>query len=633
MNETRNAAAPGELVCDVVLKGGVTSGVIYPRLLARLAETYRFDSIGGSSAGAMAAAAAAVAQLARDKGATRDPFATIDDLPATLAQPHPEGGTQLFRLFQPQPVARGTFRVVAALLGSERGNWQWKIAKALLASYWPAAVVGAIPGAWVARAAVVALGVDAALTPYGSEFLHWVALVFGAVSGVVLAALALLLWAVHRAIRALAANDLGLCTGMPASGQRDDALTPWLHRSYNGLLGRDTDADPVTFGELWAGADGTGTADDRAIDLQIITTALNLQRPYRIPNDPGTDDPMRGFYYDRVEWERFFPDPVLRWLDLHASGSTDAHRLQPGPDGRPLRALPEPEHWPLVVAVRMSLSFPGLLSALPLYMVDWTLEANRAARTQAGARFVVSKVYFSDGGIASNFPIHLFDAPLPRHPTFGVNLESLDDPPAEAERVARREETGDDLVIQRCRPFATSPCARVRDFVVAIFGTMHAWRDTMQQTMPGYRDRIVHIAQGPGEGGLNLQMDADRIAELACLGRQAGDRLVADFSGAPGGEPNAWERHRWLRMRSTLDATARYLDRLAAAAADGAPAYRALPEEEPPVYAFDGRDTARSASELVGDLERLMQRQPQTAEALAADAPRPAPALRAGPAW
>ncbi|KAG1385865.1 hypothetical protein G6F59_017159 [Rhizopus arrhizus] len=30
--------------------------------------------------------------------------------------------------------------------------------------------------------------------------------------------------------------------------------------------------------------------------------------------------------------------------------------------------------------------------------------------------------WFSDGGISSNFPIHLFDAALPRWPTFAINL-------------------------------------------------------------------------------------------------------------------------------------------------------------------------------------------------------------------
>jgi hypothetical protein len=42
--------------CDLVMKGGITSGVVYPSLVMRLAEKYRFASIGGTSAGAIAAA-------------------------------------------------------------------------------------------------------------------------------------------------------------------------------------------------------------------------------------------------------------------------------------------------------------------------------------------------------------------------------------------------------------------------------------------------------------------------------------------------------------------------------------------------------------------------------------------------
>jgi hypothetical protein len=43
-----------EKICDIVLKGGITSGVVYPLALVSLAEKYRFSNIGGTSAGAMA---------------------------------------------------------------------------------------------------------------------------------------------------------------------------------------------------------------------------------------------------------------------------------------------------------------------------------------------------------------------------------------------------------------------------------------------------------------------------------------------------------------------------------------------------------------------------------------------------
>jgi len=42
---------PEKLECDLVMRGGITSGIVYPRAIANLAETYNFRSIGGTSAG------------------------------------------------------------------------------------------------------------------------------------------------------------------------------------------------------------------------------------------------------------------------------------------------------------------------------------------------------------------------------------------------------------------------------------------------------------------------------------------------------------------------------------------------------------------------------------------------------
>ena len=47
--------------CDLVMKGGITSGIVYPNAVLALAREYRFKSIGGTSAGAIAAAVAAAA--------------------------------------------------------------------------------------------------------------------------------------------------------------------------------------------------------------------------------------------------------------------------------------------------------------------------------------------------------------------------------------------------------------------------------------------------------------------------------------------------------------------------------------------------------------------------------------------
>ena len=85
-----------------------------------------------------------------------------------------------------------------------------------------------------------------------------------------------------------------------------------------------------------------------------------------------------------------------------------------------LRRFPGAE-LPVLVATRMSLSFPGLLAAVPL----WTVQDGKPVRH-----------WVSDGGISSNFPVHLFDAWVPGRPTFGLNLvpaRRVDTPPRSAE--------------------------------------------------------------------------------------------------------------------------------------------------------------------------------------------------------
>ena len=47
--------------CDLVMKGGITSGIVYPNAVLALAKQYRLKNIGGTSAGAIAAAVCAAA--------------------------------------------------------------------------------------------------------------------------------------------------------------------------------------------------------------------------------------------------------------------------------------------------------------------------------------------------------------------------------------------------------------------------------------------------------------------------------------------------------------------------------------------------------------------------------------------
>ena len=66
MNPAPQAAAGGPTgPCDLVMKGGITSGVVYPMAILELSKRYHFRGIGGASAGAIAAAATAAAELGR----------------------------------------------------------------------------------------------------------------------------------------------------------------------------------------------------------------------------------------------------------------------------------------------------------------------------------------------------------------------------------------------------------------------------------------------------------------------------------------------------------------------------------------------------------------------------------------
>ena len=108
----------------------------------------------------------------------------------------------------------------------------------------------------------------------------------------------------------------------------------------------------------------------------------------------------------------------------------------------PLRRLPDAADLPVIVATRMSLSFPLLIAAVPLWSVSYRKRAPDDAAQPPGAP-QYEKLWFSDGGLASNFPVHLFDAPLPGRPTFAINLGSF------SERTAPFEDQRDNIVLAR----------------------------------------------------------------------------------------------------------------------------------------------------------------------------------------
>ncbi|HXQ17634.1 MAG TPA: hypothetical protein VN814_23705, partial [Caulobacteraceae bacterium] len=102
----------GSPECDLILKGGLTSGVVYPYAILEIAKKYRLRSVGGTSVGAIAAGFAAAAEFARRSGCPQG-FIRLqercDALPARLSS-----------LFQPDPALRVLYEAGFAMTKKDR---------------------------------------------------------------------------------------------------------------------------------------------------------------------------------------------------------------------------------------------------------------------------------------------------------------------------------------------------------------------------------------------------------------------------------------------------------------------------------------------------------------------------------
>ena len=101
---------PPDEQCDVIMKGGITSGVVYPTALVEFAHHYRLRGLGGASAGAIGAALGAAAEYGRDHGG----FDVLTRIPDEL------GGGALAKLFQPAPATRGLLPIMLRATGHDR---------------------------------------------------------------------------------------------------------------------------------------------------------------------------------------------------------------------------------------------------------------------------------------------------------------------------------------------------------------------------------------------------------------------------------------------------------------------------------------------------------------------------------
>ncbi|WP_332876142.1 hypothetical protein [Massilia sp. S19_KUP03_FR1] len=538
MSET--TTPPEDRYCDLIMKGGISSGIVYPKAVALLARRYRFRSIGGTSAGAMAAALTAAAELNRRQNHTLAGFDMLSALPEDLQGIPGSKHSALLELFQAQTRTRRLFSVLLWALNREgTGRRIGASLVGLVLQYWPATVA------------------SLALAGLIGHCVEWVA-------GILTLLLALLstigIWVYVDLVCGMVKNGFGLCSGMPA-GTGKPALTPWLHEQIQRIAGLKPGDAPLTFGQLWS-ADGFPPAwleippppMTRSIDLQVFSTNLGLGRPCILPlssNDPPDGPARERLYFNAAELAHYLPEEVLNFLTITGAAyqpTPGAERIDPLEADAlrlGLRELPKPKEFPVLLAARMSLSFPFLLSAIPL----WSIE-----RKTGMARGAFRRCWFSDGGISSNFPIHLFDSLLPMWPTFGINLEDYDQdtgnetPPPP--HLQEREEQWQNFDEQ------SSGRSRLGGFLVSIVHAMQNWNDNVLAHMPGVRDRIVQVPLMSDEGGLNLDMPREKMNRVSKRGQKAAACILQHFDAADPRKSPApgWDAQRLVRLAVLLQA-------------------------------------------------------------------------------
>jgi hypothetical protein len=286
----------------------------------------------------------------------------------------------------------------------------------------------------------------------------------------------------------------------------------------------------------------------------MFSTNLAHGRPYIFPFAVPDGKPTRFRDRDRLFFnlealKPYLPDDVLAWMKEHGKPyRLDEDRKGKDPDEQEavkkgLLELPDPKNFPVLLAARMSLSFPFLFSAVPLWAINY--DAPRGERH-------FHHCWFSDGGISSNFPIHLFDGLVPLWPTFGINLEPKIDgrdpvflPMKYTQGYGERWNLFDEK---------DNLAARFGGFLSSIVAAMQNWNDNSLARMPGVRDRIARVRLNENEGGLNLDMEASIIQNITKRGEQAAEQLISHYAPqrAGGSQAKGWDEQRFVRLCALL---------------------------------------------------------------------------------
>ncbi len=550
--------------CDLVLKGGITSGVVYPLAICQLARDYKIRRVGGVSAGAIAAIATVAAEYGR-RAKKGKHFAELAALPDELTATDSSKKSLLSRLFQAQPSLKYIFQILLGFIDLtsqaknpltyeprsplKTGLAYLRFARVILIQGLQNSMV--LVTMLLAILVFVAFAADMSDQLWQSSLFgipNWLRLVLG--FGLVMISLVItgLIFSALDAWRQLsrAETGYGICTGLRQGQATTPALSEWMHQLVLRLSGGlqndaawlpvhiDHNQRPMVFGDLWQSAESPKSTHPTAILLHTMTTCLTLGRPFVIPFE------NTQFYFMPSDLQTVLPADVVTWMEQASRAWFTAH-----PDALPLELstktgsvlrLPPAHLLPLVFAARLSLSFPVLLTAVRL----WALDENNQAIA----------LWFSDGGIGSNFPVHLYDSPIPLRPTFAINLRAfpetvLKPKPNQADNV---------FLINSSGQLFPVGITSLGGFFGRVFDTMMNWSDNSVMALDGFRDRIVHVQMLGEEGGANLNMPKAVIERLSERGFYATEHLLNTFN---------WYHHVWLRYTVSLQNLQSWMTRFA----------------------------------------------------------------------
>lgn len=637
---------PADQFCDLVLNGGVASGVVYPWALVELARHYRFKSIGGNSVGAMAASVAAAAEYGRCNG-VENAFEPLRQFPLRLAE-EKCGKTRMLRLFQPSPPVRRLFDLLLASVHhvnpeEDKSVREQAAPKEAAGEKAPRAVTRTgllLRVLWAYRVGLLlAVLLPVVVWIARTAGWNWPVFILAVLAGLGTVLVALVIGGVlfYRDLRALARNDYGLCTGR-SQEPGEEGLVEWLHRGIQLSAGRGEHDPPLTFADLWA-APRFGEAGPAplhgglqpphpGINLQMFASNITLGRPVRLPlNDANT----RLFFHED-EWKRYFPDYLMGALKKASRSYVPESRSDPdravldekmGKEFMDrLCELPS-GGMPIVVAARLSLCFPVLFTSVGVYAIDYEAPADQRR---------LRRCLLSDGGLCTNFPIHLFDAAHPRWPTFAFLLDNrlklfAKEPVWRPDKhLAGRADNW-----LRFVPGVEDNDEKDRNLVKRLLGfaggmivTMKDWNDRVTGRLPQVRNRILRFALQDGEGQLNLDMPRETILRMAHeYGTTAGKMLVKSFVPEGNCAKPAWCEHVYVRAIIELRALRRHL-RGYTRAVEAAGSTAALPRvldaarDRNPLRASDNRPDP-TAARLTEAQRQALDRAVQAVKALEAE--------------